>query len=337
MKALYGFTPTLVPFTDKSIKEQVALLKQWGCDAIFGGYDNPAFVEELHAQEMKIYAEFACFQGKQWWDKIPASRPTLADGTLLDPIDWYHGVNPSEPTVRDQLLAKLGTLVEDHELDGVWLDFIRWPCRWEMSTPRLLRTSFDEATLLRFAADCNLNDDSVKTWREDASVNHDYAKQWYTWRINQITSWVVEASAMIHAIRPAITLGLFAIPWRQADFAGAIETVIGQDFVALAPYIDIFSPMTYHHLCRQPTSWIADVTKEIAQLTAKPVYPVIQSVDQPTALTTADYRAALTTAHAAADGAIIFTLAGLLEGGKLATTQDVWQWEGEYKTAEVGP
>ncbi len=133
MKALYGFTPTLAPFAEKSVKEQVALLKQWGCDAIFGGYDDPALVEELHAQGMKIYAEFACFQGKQWWKTIPASRPTLADGTLLDPIDWYHGVNPSEPTVREQLLAKLGTLVEEHELDGVWLDFIRWPCRGRWS------------------------------------------------------------------------------------------------------------------------------------------------------------------------------------------------------------
>ncbi len=234
MKALYGFTPTLAPFINKSIKEQVALLKRWGANAIFGGYDNPAFVEEIHAQGMKIYAEFACFQGKQWWDAIPVSRPTLVDGTLLDPIDWYHGVNPSEPAVREQLLAKLATLVEEHELDGVWLDFIRWPCRWEKRRPRLLHTSFDEATLLRFATDNNLDYAAVMQWRTQPTLTHDYTKNWTAWRISQITDWVAEARNIIHAIRPTTTLGLFAIPWRQTDFDGAIDSVIGQNFAALA-------------------------------------------------------------------------------------------------------
>ncbi len=86
--------------------------------------------------------------------------------------------------------------------------------------------------------------------------------------------------------------------------------------------------MTYHLMCEQPVEWVADVTTALAALTAKPVYPVIQSVDLPTALATADYRSALTTAHAVANGAIVFTLASLLEGDKLAATQDVWQGKG---------
>jgi len=325
MKAFYGFTPTQAPFLGKSVREQVTLLRNWGANAIFGGYENPAFVEEIHAQGMKIYAEFACFQGKPWWESIPESRPTLADGSLLEPIDWYHGLNPSVPRLREQLLARLATLLETHAIDGLWLDFIRWPCRWESSSPHLRQSSFDDATLRRFAEQMQLDEAAVNAWRAQRAPHLDYTNQWINWRKRQITSWVAAARRVVEEIRPGTTLGLFAIPWRQDDFQGAIETIIGQDFRALAPYIDIFSPMTYHLMCGQETSWIAAVAQEMATLTAKPICPIIQSVAQPTALATADYQAALATAHSAADGAIIFTLAGLLGNEKLSATQAFWR------------
>ncbi|MCB0064842.1 MAG: hypothetical protein KDE19_22110 [Caldilineaceae bacterium] len=325
MKALYGFSPTLAPFADKSVPEQVALLKSWGATAIFGGYTNPDFVDEIHAQGLKIYAEFGCFQGKEWWETIPDSRPTLADGTLLEPIEWYHGVNPSIPTVREELLEQLTPLLRDHALDGVWLDFIRWPCRWESPSPKLLQTSFDAATLARFAADAAIDPALVTQWAAAASTFSDYTNRWVEWRIAQITAWVAAARAVVDSVRPTATLGLFAIPWRQTDFDGAIRTVIGQDFAALATYVDVFSPMTYHRMCGQPVAWIGEVASEIATLTQKPVCPVIQAVDQPTPLPNDDYQAALATAVAAADGAIVFTLAGVVEGERIGTTQQVWQ------------
>jgi hypothetical protein len=324
MRAFYGFDPTLPPFTDKSPTKQAALLKQWGATAIFGGDDDPAFVDAIHNQGMQIYAEFACFQGKTWWDRVPESRPTLADGSLLEPIEWYHGVNPSVPAVREQQLAKLTTLLESHELDGVWLDFIRWPCRWESPTPRLPQTSFDTATLARFAADSGLTLGDIGQWRANSVDHPDYTNRWIDWRVGQITSWVATARQVVDAVRPAATLGLFAIPWRQEDFGGAIYTVIGQDFAALAPSIDVFSPMTYHRMVGQPIPWIGAVAQEIADITQKPVCPVIQAVDQPTPLSNDEYAAALTAAGGS-DGVIVFTLKGVMEGHRVDRTRQVWQ------------
>lgn len=324
IKAFYGFDEKLPPFADKSVQQQAALLQAWGATAIFGGYENPAFVDAIHEHGMQVYAEFGCFQGKRWWEEVPESRPTLADGTLLDPIEWYHGVNPSVPAVRERLLEELATLLERHELDGVWLDFIRWPCRWESTTPRLLQTSFDETTLHRFATDCGLEYTQLQTWRDEPNTQHDYANKWYHWRINQITSWVAQARTLVDTIRPTATLGLFAIPWRQQDFGGAIQTVIGQDFVALAPYIDIFSPMTYHLMCGQPVSWIGAVAEELTGLTGKQVGPIIQSVDHPMALSNDEYAEALASAVDGANAVIIFTLTGVIEGDRVDVTHKVW-------------
>ncbi len=322
LKAVYGFEPTLSPFEHHTPREQARLLRRWGANTVFGGYTNPAFVDAIHAEGLQICAEFACFQGQQWWESHPNSRPTLANGELLDPVDWYHGVNPTIPAVRDALLEKLAALLRNHELDGVWLDFIRWPCRWESPHPTLPQTSFDPQTLARFAADVGL---STPPTRTELIADHDYTNAWSAWRIDQITAWVAAARAVIDAIRPAATLGLFGIPWRTSDLEGAIHSTIGQDFAALAPHVDIFSPMTYHHMCGQSVAWIGDVSVAIAQQTQKPVCPVIQAVNHPTALPTHEYAKALDVAQATADGVIIFTLSGLFSDDKLAATTTAWQ------------
>lgn len=326
MKAFYGFSPNLAPFTGKTPQEQAALLHSWGADAIFGGYENAAFVDALHAQGMQLFAEFPCFVGKEWWEQLPESHPITATGQPLAPIDWYHGVNPSVPAVRQQRLAALSALLRTYPIDGVWLDFIRWPCRWEKPTPLLQQTSFDPATLARFSADIGVDLNPEESNTAETILSH-YMDEWTIWKCQQITDWVAEARQLVDGLRPGLQLGLFGIPWRQADFAGAIRTIIGQEYAALAPYIDIFSPMTYHHMCGQPVSWIGDVVQEISQLTKRPVCPIIQAVDQPTDLPAAEYAASLRAAQNArgSAGAIIFTLAGLLENDKLAVTQQTWQ------------
>ena len=156
-KALYGFSSDLPPFAGKGAAEQIAWLRGVGCTAIFGGYEDPDFVAAAHAAGMSVYAEFGCFVGRQWWEQMPESRPITADGAPLEPEGWYCGVNPAIPDVRQERLAALESLLIEHELDGVWLDFIRWPCHWEVPEPTLPRTSFDPFTLAAFCRDTGIN------------------------------------------------------------------------------------------------------------------------------------------------------------------------------------
>lgn len=321
-RLLYGFAPDLAPFVGKTPVEQVALLRSWGNTAIFGGYEDPVFVAAAHAAGMQVFAEFSCFVHEKWWDEMPESRPVTSEGRLLEPEGWYYGVNPVTPSVRRARLRALEELLTDHDLDGVWLDFVRWPCQWGSPDPHLPRTSFDPHTLDRFRRDTGIDvpaDDAVAAARKLLGPHED---AWVGWRCEQITSWVAEARAVLQRTRPGAILGLFGVPWRLADHGGAILNVIGQDYRALGQVVDVFSPMVYHVMCGQPVAWIGDVTDEIHALSGKPVWPIIQSVDKPVPLSAEEYGRALDVAlhHPASGGALVFTLEGALDEAKLATT-----------------
>jgi hypothetical protein len=323
-KAFYGFASDLPPFAGKAAAEQVAWLRSMGCTAIFGGCEDPDFVAASHAAGMSLYAEFGCFVGQAWWERMPESRPITVDGTLVPPDGWYYGVNPSIPAVRRELLAALEKLLVEHELDGVWLDFIRWPCHWEVPVPALPRTSFDPFTLAAFCQDTG-NDIPVAD--PPAAVRRllgELEEEWTAWRCTQITSWVADARAVMRRIRPQALLGLFGVPWRLSDRSGAILSIIGQDYRALGQHVDVFSPMVYHRMCGHPVEWIGDVTAEVGVLGGKPVWPIIQSVDEPSILSAAEYGQALDAAlcHPAADGVLVFTLKGALDEAKLSVTRE---------------
>jgi hypothetical protein len=326
--ALYGFSSDLPPFVDKTPDEQVALLQSWGNDVVFGGYHDPAFVDAAHRAGMPVYAEFGCFVGQHWWQAFPESRPVTETGALLDPEGgenaWYCGVNPAHPAVRQQELAKLEELLTSYAIDGVWLDFIRWPCHWEVHDPYLPLTSFDPGTVRRFCQDAGIDpiEGEVSAVAQEMLGRH--GDRWTVWRCDQVTSWVAAAREVVDRVRPGAVLGLFGVPWRLTDREGAILRVIGQDYKALGPYVDVFSPMVYHRMCGYPPVWIADVTDKIHALSGKPVWPIVQSVDDPEPLPADEYGAALDAALAspASEGVLVFTLKGALAEDKLRVTRE---------------
>jgi hypothetical protein len=204
----------------------------------------------------------------------------------------------------------------------VWLDFIRWPCHWEVHDPYLPRTSFDPGTLARFTRDTRIEVSVADAVAAADELLGRYGAEWTAWRCQQITSWVTEARAVIDRVRPGALLGMFGVPWRLADREGAILKTIGQDYRALGQHIDVFSPMVYHRMCGYGTDWIAEVTNEVHALGGKPVWPIVQSVDQPTPLPADEYGRALDVALQcpASEGALVFHMQGTLDERKLAVT-----------------
>ena len=323
-KSLYGFSPKLAPFVGKTPAEQVALLQSWGNTVVFGGHQSPAFVEAVHQAGLKVYAEYGCFVGKNWWTKVPASRPVTDEGKPLETDDWYHGLNPTTPQVRQERLEALEKLITDHDIDGVWLDFIRWPCHWEFPEPHLPRTSFDPDTLSLFSRDTGIELGATDAVTAARTLLGRYEEEWTRWRCEQITSWVAEAKTLLKRTRPRAILGMFGVPWRLADHKGGILKIVAQDYRALGEHVDVFSPMVYHVMCGRPPAWIGEVTEEVHALSGKPVWPIIQSVDRPNEPLSAEaYGQALDVAlgSPAAEGVLVFTLEGALDAAKLEVTK----------------
>lgn len=321
---LYGFSPSLGPFMGASAASQAELLRSWGTTAVFGGYQDRAFVAAARDAGIAVYAEFGCFVGAELWQRFPTSRPVLPDGTPMEPDGPYWGVNPAAQDVREDRLDALEALLTEYDVDGVWLDFIRWPCHWEVPEPDLVRTSFDLGTLARFSADTGTRLTKGETARVSAVVLEQFAQTWTAWRCHLITSWVAKARTLIDGVRPGAVLGLFGVPWRLADYDGAILNVIGQDYRALGRYVDVFSPMVYHAMCGFEALWIDSVAREVHALTEKPVWPIIQSVDVPRSLPAAEYAQALDIAlqSTASAGVLVYKLDGALEAHKLEATRE---------------
>jgi hypothetical protein len=226
--------------------------------------------------------------------------------------------------VRQQQLEALERLLTGYAIDGVWLDFIRWPCHWESPAPYLPRTSFDLETLARFSRDTGvaLPPGDVPTVAQVLLAQH--GAGWTAWRCGQVTSWVADARAVLERARPDAVLGLFGVPWRLVDHGGAILAIIGQDYRALAQYVDVFSPMVYHRMCGQPPDWIGRIAEEIHVLSGKPVWPIIQSVDEPTPLPPEEYGQAIDVAlhSGSSNGVLVFTMKGTVtDEAKLAVTK----------------
>jgi len=140
-----------------------------------------------------------------------------------------------------------------------------------------------------------------------------------------------DPKAVLKHLRPDAILGLFGVPWRPADHDGAILKIVGQDYNALGEHVDVFSPMVYHMMCGRPLSWIGEVVEEVHNvveevhnLTGKPVWPIIQSVDQPSApLSAEEYGQALDIALSgpASEGVLVFQMESALDEAKLEVTK----------------
>lgn len=315
VKAIYGFYSKHQAFQNKTPKQITQTLEGWGLTAVFGGHQDASLVDAFHARGIRVFAELALFVGKDYWRRYPHSRPIMSTGEPMAPDGWYYGVNPVIPEIRQQGLEKIRRLIKRYPVDGVWLDFIRWPCRWEKPNPRLLQTSFDPFTIESFQKDKGIR--SPKTLASIPGrarwVLRHHRDEWTRWKCQQITAFVRRVRGILESEPRKIVLGLFGVPWRSTDFDGAIRHIIGQDYRALSAHVDVFSPMVYHKLCSKDVPWIADVTTWVWKETGKPVWPIIQAMDDPKKLGPQELRQAVKTALTApgSQGTIIFNLKAL--------------------------
>lgn len=262
--------------------------------------------QQLRDQGIQVFAEISLFVGQALWEKYPASRPVSRDGRPMDPINWYFGVCPNNPDVRVEKLAQVETILDGKEIDGLWLDFIRYPCHWEAvrGTP-ITEYCFCPHCLAKFEAEVG---------------GAPEGEAWTAWKCVQIAAFVgeirdrIKVSGRIEASGRAVQLGLCAVPWSLADYDGAIRSVIGQDFAALARHVDVFGVMAYHKLIERPVDWIGAIVREMAHLTGKTVLPLVQTMDEPELLSDVEFERSLRVGmQEPAAGVIVFHYEDLLQ------------------------
>jgi hypothetical protein len=320
LRAVYGISKKLDQFQGKTNQDIVRFLKMHNINAVFGSHEDAEFVDACHQNGFRVYAEAAVFVGEKYWKAHPESRPITATGEPLEKIEWYAGVCPNQPWLWEDKLEMIRKMVRDTKVDGIWLDFIRYPCHWEVKEPKLDQTCFCPVCMKQFQKDTGIALPAELANGKDQAqwILQHHRNTFIEWKCKRIALFVQKAREVIKAERPEVLVGLFGVPWMPTERDDAIHAIIAQDYHMLAPHVDVFSPMVYHRMCNRDTKWISAVTKYLARVTRKPVVPIIQACSLPDALPTAEFKQAIDAALSPPSaGVIIFNMKYLLDEEKM--------------------
>lgn len=112
------------------------------------------------------------------------------------PLGWYCSVNPCYPEVRRYLTDVMREIVTGYPVDGLHLDYIRFPNEHSPAYP-------DGATVPDYPRDPR----TLALFRRDTGLSPDASPAaWNAWRTGQVTKLVTDIHDMVRRERPDITL-----------------------------------------------------------------------------------------------------------------------------------
>jgi hypothetical protein len=299
-----------------------------------------AAIESAHGLGLRFYAGVSCFSDHATNFRELAGRPELwpilETGERRAQMEWYVGITPTDRRHQNQVLARIAAIAATYPIDGLFLDFVRWPIHWEIELrpgrPRPLDASFDPATLTAFAetsgvrATPNLEPVSAAaTW-----IRAHRLREWVDFKCSVVTDFVRRARSQLAAARPEAELGIYLVP--PVDCL--TEPLTGQRLAELAPMADWLLPMLYHNILLKPPSWIGIALSEVLPVIGAKSLPVLQAdsnrdpamaADWGPDMSIADWRAALAEVASRRDlaGLIIFPGTSLIGNGRGEILRDM--------------
>lgn len=198
-----------------------------------------ACLRAARAHGLKVHVWKVCWNLEGVTD---AKRKELAaDGALQrtaggQTLDW---LNPAIPSNTDRELASILELARTYAVDGIHLDYIRYPNGDACFSPAS-RAAFERASGRR-----------VASWPADVRNDGDLAVEFREWRAAVITEFVRRVRRELNAVRPGIQLSA-AVFANQPD----CRLSIGQDWALWLRegIVDFVVPMNYDENLQRFTS-----------------------------------------------------------------------------------
>lgn len=233
---------------------------------------------------------------------------------------WSDYLDPALPAVREHVAAVAVEIAERYPVDGIHLDYARYPSE---------RHGYHPVALERFAAD---------TGRTDIPEPRD--AQWSQWRRDQSRDLVAHIRAALDGLDGDITLSAAVITWGagptdmspEAFAATRPGTEALQDWPSWTRdgIVDMVVPMNYFraHDTDQAdwfAQWLA-YENELASTSTTAVVPGVGGwLNRPDAVT-----AQIAAAIAAADGAVVYSYQqpADTDGGEVWRTLAQRGWDG---------
>jgi hypothetical protein len=262
----------------------LARLRDCGVNAIMtesDSYDLSA-LDATHEARLRFFAGVACFSDHgsnfRTLSQQPELWPVLENGERRAQMEWYVGMSPTNSRRQEEVLARIKSIVRTYPVDGIFLDFARWPLHWEIELrperDRPLDSSFDAATLAIFEeATGALPRDLVTTAGRAAWIRRNRLADWIEFKCKVVHDFVSEARGALKETKDDAKLGIYLVP----EVDGLTEPLTGQRIKDLAPLVDWVAPMLYHNILLRPPGWVASTLAPVVAIAGEKTLPVLQA------------------------------------------------------------
>lgn len=314
IRGIYGHPK---PLWDKGYK-----LPELGINAVFvhGGSIDSALMEQAKNEGIKVYAEFATLNGKNYVEEHPEAWAINEKGEQVEAASWFMGVCPTEPGFREYRFNQLRKLLNDYNVSGIWMDYVHWHAQFEEPEPILPETCFCNNCLSSFSKNKNIEIPEGSTAEKASWILQNRDKEWRDWRCEVIYDWAVQIRNIVDEIKPGTLLGIYHCPWTDEEFDGARRRILGLDYDLLRDVFDVFSPMVYHaRMGRQP-GWVEEninwfcTRLDIENGNFPKVWPIVQAYNNPYTVSASEFETVLKGGLAGKSGGVMMFTTGAIAG-----------------------
>jgi len=189
-----GFDPLALAI-DLAHERDVALHAWVNVMPAWRGPDPPAHPDQLYNKHPDWF----------WYDK-DGNRQPLNHKVGEHERGWYASLNPCLPEVRDYLVGVFRDIASNYDIDGLHMDYVRFPNERVVPGETIPDYPRDARTLALYKADTGL------TPGENADV-------WNQWRARQVTRLVTAIHAMLRESNPhaILSAAVTSVPNRGAQ------------------------------------------------------------------------------------------------------------------------
>lgn len=256
-------------------KRRFEQFRQAGIDAVLLSGFNTEVLARAKEQGLETHAWTwaLCRGNKELIEKHPdwyvVSRRGDSAADKPPYVGYYHFLCPSREEVRNYLAKIVAELCGTANLDGIHLDYIRYP---DVILPVALWKKYnlvqnDELPQFDFCY-CEVCRNAFKEQTgEDPLRLPDPAGDtaWRQYRYNSVTNLVNHLAEVAHAKRKQITAAVFPTP-------ALAKKLVRQDWIHWN--LDAVLPMVYHSFYNEKPDWIERAVKEgVTALAAnRPLY-----------------------------------------------------------------
>jgi len=253
--------------TDRELKAQFKDLKRKGINGLLysGGHD-PAVYKRVGKIAKHSGLEFYAWIPTLIQSNNPDVKPEwyaingLGESAYDKPVysGYYHFMCPNRDEVYNYLLELYSRVADIPEVDGIHLDFIRFPDvilakgLWKKYGLVMDREypKYDYCYCDKCVADFKKKTGiDIKAVSDPSQV-----EEWKQFRYDLITNMVNRLAAMVHSKNKMISAAVFPGPGSVA------KKIVRQEWDKWG--IDAFFPMNYNDFYLEGTKWIGDMCRE---------------------------------------------------------------------------